>query len=71
MDAKSLTTEEYREYDFSGRTYRIDAPVALYVGKTTHRILDSSGIVHCVPAPGQNDVVLRWKVKAGADPVSF
>ncbi len=72
MDAKSLTDEEYREYDFNGRIYRIDNPVALYVGKTTHRVLDTQGIVHCIPAPSSaNDCVLRWKPKEGADPVAF
>jgi hypothetical protein len=56
-------TEEWREYDFDGRVYRIDNPTELqfYSGSTTHRVTDSNGIVHCVPAPGQQGCVLRWK----------
>lgn len=56
-------TEEWREYDFGGRTYRIDNPksVSFRPGGTTHRVVDSDDVVHCVPAPGQGDCVLRWK----------
>ncbi len=55
--------EDWREYDFNGRVYRIEKPVSvqLRVGGTTHRVVDSEGIVHCVPAPGVGDCVLRWK----------
>lgn len=76
-----LSTEYYREYDFvdvdgRSRTYRISDPVAVYyrLGGTTHRVIDEDGVVHCVPAPGQNGCVLRWKnrnVETGAAPVSF
>jgi len=68
-----LTTEEYREYDFGGRVYRISNPVALFMraGGTTHRVLDSEGIVHCVPAPGVNGCVLRWSNKDKTNPVEF
>ena len=69
----SLETEEYREYDFGGRVYRIDNPVALFmrVGGTTHRVLDSFGVVHCVPAPGVNGCVLRWSSKDKTNAVEF
>jgi hypothetical protein len=55
--------EEWREYDFEGRCYRIDNPVRVEFreGSATHRVTDSVGIVHCVPAPGQQGCVLRWK----------
>lgn len=55
--------EEWREYDFSGRIYRIDNPVELVIHEncTTHRIVDINGITHCVPAPGISGCVLRWK----------
>lgn len=55
--------EEWREYDFSGRVYRIDKPAKVQFKKdsTTHRVTDNEGIVHCVPAPGQQGCVLRWK----------
>lgn len=59
-----LTDEEWREYDWSGRVYRITKPKALWYrkGGTTHRVLDSEGITHCVPAPtADQTVVLRWK----------
>lgn len=55
--------EEWREYDFNGRVYRILNPVSVSFrpGGATHRVIDSEGIVHCVPAPGTGDCVLRWK----------
>jgi hypothetical protein len=58
-------TEDWREYDFGGRVYRITKPtkLQLYNGSTTHRVTDSEGIVHCVPAPGHNGCVLRWQGK--------
>lgn len=54
--------EEWREYDFSGRVYRIVKPafIEFRPGGDTHRVTDASGIVHCVPAPGANGCVLRW-----------
>jgi hypothetical protein len=68
---KSLDDEEWREYDFGGRIYRITAPKELYVGTTTHRVIDSAGVVHCLPSVGQQGCVLRWKVKLGCVSVSF
>jgi len=61
IDVKGV--EEWREYDFDGRVYRIGNPVSVefHEGSTTHRVTDSAGIVHCVPAPGQLGCVLRWK----------
>jgi hypothetical protein len=55
--------EEWREYDFHGRVYRITAPksVEFRDGGATHRVTGADGIVHCVPAPGTGDCVLRWK----------
>lgn len=57
-----ISVEAWREYDFKDRIYRINNPVSLYIrpGGTTHRIVDSEGITHCVPAPGVNSCVLRW-----------
>lgn len=71
MEPKDVTAEIYREYDFGGRTYRIDDPQALYIGTTTHRVVDLSGVVHCVPAPGQSGCALRWKPRNSAAPVQF
>ncbi len=55
--------EEWREYDFNGRVYRIDRPISVEFkrGGSTHRVVDLDGIAHCVPAPGQGDCVLRWR----------
>ena len=55
--------EEWREYDFGGRVYRIPSPVSVEFRSDgqTHRVVDADGIVHCVPAPGVNGCVLRWK----------
>ena len=65
--------ERWREYDFGGRLYRIELPVTLFylVGGKTHRVVDAMGIVHCVPAPGENGCVLRWKSTDAQNPVSF
>jgi len=54
--------EEWREYDFGGRVYRIEKPksVEFRRGGATHRVTGLDGIVHCVPAPGTGDCVLRW-----------
>lgn len=73
LKTSDLTVEEWREYDFGGRVYRIDSPKSLITrpGGTTHRVVDANGIVHCVPAPGVCGCVLRWKSKDVKEPVSF
>ena len=73
MKEFDITTEAWREYDFGGRVYRIDNPVKLFLrdGGTTHRVLDSSGIVHCLPTVGNSGCVLRWIGKDGSPDVSF
>jgi hypothetical protein len=55
--------EEWREYDFQGRIYRIENPVSVQfrIGGDTHRITDSAGVAHLVPAPGKSGCVVRWK----------
>lgn len=66
-----IEDEAWREYDWAGRVYRIEKPVALYYrrGGTTHRVVDATGITHCVPAPTPDQpVVLRWSSPVG---VSF
>lgn len=63
IDLKGV--EEWREYEWNGRAhpYRIHAPVSVEFrpGGETHRVVDSEGIVHCVPAPGHLGCALRWK----------
>lgn len=72
MYSKPLTDESYREYDYGDRVYRIDNPVSLFVGKTTHRVFDGA-VVHCIPFPvvGTRTVVLRWAPKHLDNPVQF
>lgn len=69
----SLRSEKWREYSFNGRTYRITRPISLFYrsGGTTHRVVDSEGVVHCVPAPGTGDCVLRWQNRRSNSPVNF
>ena len=71
MEQKDLSKELWREYDFGGRIYRITKPLQAWIGTTTHRVLDASGVVHCCPSPGQGDCVLRWEPKNVAEPVQF
>lgn len=70
---KSLLDEEWREYDFGGRIYRLDGPVELAFRPRgeTHRVTDNAGVVHCLPAPGERGCVLRWKSKEGKKAVNF
>jgi len=67
--------ELWREYEFPGRdtAYRIKNPksVVMRNGGATHRVVDSHGIAHCVPAPGVNGCVLRWKSVDENKPVEF
>jgi hypothetical protein len=62
-----ISHDEWREYDFNGRIYRIESPKKLLIrpGGSTHRVVDAEGITHCAPAPGTGDCVLRWKNPAG------
>ena len=71
MESRDLSVELWREYDFGERCYRIDSPKFLYIGRTTHRVVDSFGIVHCLPAPGFNGCVLRWQSRNPGKPVEF
>lgn len=68
---KDLTKEEWREYEYDGVFYRVEAPQKPWIGTTAHRVLDSEGVVHCFPAPGEKGCALRWKPKDAGDPVQF
>jgi hypothetical protein len=74
LTESDLSSEEWREYFMlhDKSVYRIDNPVKLYMrpGGTTHRVLDSKGIVHCVIAPGPA-CVLRWQNREGFSPCQF
>ena len=54
-------------------TYRIINPVLLYIrpGGPTHRVVDSDGVAHCVPAVGLLGCIIRWKNPPGDKPVNF
>jgi len=77
----SLLDEEWREYEWYvnpgsseeeiTRVYRIDNPKHLFVGTTTHRVVDINGVVHCVPNVGYMGCVLRWLPKDPDTPVQF
>ena len=61
-------SEDWREYDWhdpagNHRIYRIDKPVqvAFRKGGGTHRVVDSTGVVHVVPAVGWYGCVLRFQ----------
>jgi hypothetical protein len=73
LTKNDLSTEAWREYDFSGRIYRIEKPKTLYtrLGGETHRVVDQMNVVHCLPAPGVNGCVLRWQGHNGTDGVTF
>lgn len=71
MDYKDISSEVWREYDFGGRVYRIDEPQRLYVGDTTHRVVDGSGVTHCAPNVGRDGCVVRWKCRDGVEPAQF
>lgn len=71
MQPLDISSELYRTYDFNGRVYTIENPQVLYIGNTTHRVVDAKGVVHCLPAPGHFGCVLRWESRNPATPVSF
>lgn len=76
LKPKSLRDELWREYCWQiepgiERVIRIDNPVALFVGASTHRILTEAGAVVCVPTVGEFGCVLTWMPRSGADPVAF
>ncbi len=71
MDRLNIGDEVWREYTYQGRTVTIFDPQYLYVGKTTHRVVDNEGFVTCVPAPGFHGCALRWLPRDPDAPVAF
>lgn len=71
MESRDISKELWREYDFDGRAYRIENPKELFMGTTTHRVVDANGVVHCAPAPGQQGCVVRWMPRDVSEPVQF
>lgn len=70
---KSLNNEEWREYDYTGKTYRVHNPTLLYFyeGSDTHAIIDSEGILRVFPAPGYQGCHVTIKPKNSKNPVQF
>jgi len=70
---KDLSHQKWREYEFNNTIYRIKNPKKLFFKQkgTTHRIVDENNVVHCLPCPGINGCVLRWKNKDKNYPVCF
>lgn len=71
-----VSTERYREYYWpeTGQSYRINDPVALYrrEGGTTHRVVDITGMVHCVPCGKDHpNTIIRWLNKDLSVPVNW
>ena len=73
LNEYDISTEVWREYDWGGRIYRINNPVKLFIrpGGTTHRVVDTDGIAHCIPSVGVMGCVLRWENKDSKKPVNF
>jgi hypothetical protein len=63
IEFSDISSEEYRVYEFAGKSVRIDSPKLLNVSKSGgHRILDASGISHYVPSGWLH---LFWKARDG------
>lgn len=59
-----ISIEQFREVVLQNNTvYRINNPIMLVVrkGGSTHRVVDSDGVVHCYAAPELGKTVIRWK----------
>lgn len=68
-----VSDESWREVDTSLGTYRIENPVTLVIrkGGSTHRVVDSSGVVHCYAAPETGKSIIRWKARGRKAPLTF
>ena len=62
---KDISNERWREIYFlkTGKIYKISFPKTLIIrkGGSTHRVVDSDGIVHCYVAPELGETVIKWK----------
>lgn len=63
--------ELWRQYTFLSEhgpvEYLIEDPqiVIFRPDGSTHRVVDSEGVVHCVPTPGFHGCVLTWQTRDG------
>ena len=56
-----ISSETYREYEFSDRTIKINNPIALNVNYSSggHRVFDAQGISHYIPGGWRE---IKWEV---------
>ena len=69
-----ISKELWREVETKGLPkYRINNPITLIIrkGGSTHRVVDSEGIVHCYASPETGNSIIRWKNKDGEPPCNF
>jgi len=78
MKEYDISCERWREYSFGEdedtlRVVTIMTPQKLFISASgsTHRVLNSDGVITCVPAPGRNLCVLSWLAKDSDKPVAF
>lgn len=69
LTLKDISTERWREYNFSDYVVRIDEPLAINVSKAGgHRIIDAEGVSHYIP---KGWLHLKWKGKEGEPQLVF
>jgi len=79
LSSYDISHELWREYEWIDpdtdniRVYRIPNPKTLYLrpGGSTHRVLDTDGVAHCIPSVGRFGCVMRWKNPPECEPVKF
>lgn len=71
--SEDVSNEKWREYDFLHRVYRIESPKTVHYikGGGAHKVVDSEGVVHCVPAPGSGGCVVKFLPVDPNAPVTF
>ena len=79
MKSYDISKEMWREYKWvdpiTGNfcSHRIENPKSLFYekGHTTHRIVDSFNVAHCIPAVGYFGCIVFWKNIDESKPVNF
>lgn len=71
MEFKDISHEQERTYIWRDGSVIIKEPQKLFIGKTTHRVVDSLGDVYCVPSVGYHGCYIVWTPKDKNIPVMF
>lgn len=73
MNPHNISGELYREVVWVGKdfTLRIERPHNLYIGSTTHRVVDALGRVYCYPSPTTGLTYIKWEHCNKNNPVDF